>query len=113
MTLYDIVTWLLFGLIVGTVANVVDPYPQRMGIVNSILIGIVGAVLGGMIANLLGFTGVTGFNVSSFIVALIGSLIALAIGRMAAAPRYGHEYYDDYPPELEDEDSVAARPDTK
>lgn len=96
MTLANIVTWLVFGMIVGIVANMVDPYPNRMGIVGSIVLGIIGAVLGGLVAGLFGLSGVTGFNLYSFIVALIGSLVVLWVGRSLYSPGgYGAEYYDE------------------
>lgn len=78
----DILTWALFGLIVGVVANLIDPRPARGGLIGSIILGVVGALVGGWLGNFIFGVGVTGFNISSFIVAILGSLIVLAIGRM-------------------------------
>jgi uncharacterized membrane protein YeaQ/YmgE (transglycosylase-associated protein family) len=72
---------MLFGLIVGIVANAVDPEPNRGGVLGSILLGIVGALVGGFLANLIFGISVTGFNLTSFLVAVAGSLILLFIGR--------------------------------
>lgn len=73
--------YIVFGFIVGTVANYVDPHPNRYGIVGSIVLGIVGALLGGYLGDTLLGVGVTGFNLSSFVVAVLGALLALFIGR--------------------------------
>jgi uncharacterized membrane protein YeaQ/YmgE (transglycosylase-associated protein family) len=78
----DVVSWLLFGLIVGIVANAIDPRPQQGGLVGSLLLGVAGALLGGFMANLLlGYTAPHGFNITSFLVAIIGSLALLALSR--------------------------------
>ena len=74
-------SWILFGLVVGIVANAIDPSPAKGGILGSILLGIVGAVVGGFLANLIFGINVTGFNVSSFLVAIAGSLLLLFLGR--------------------------------
>ncbi len=77
----SIVAWVLFGLIVGVIANAIDPYPSQGGLLGSIVLGIVGAMVGGFLADLLFGVGVTGFNLPSFLVAVGGSLILLFIGR--------------------------------
>lgn len=77
----DIVSWVIFGLIVGIIANIIDPRPSSGGILGAIVLGIVGALLGGFLGNLLFGVGVTGFNFSSFIVAILGSLLLLFISR--------------------------------
>jgi uncharacterized membrane protein YeaQ/YmgE (transglycosylase-associated protein family) len=77
----NVLSWILFGLIVGIVANAIDPSPNRGGILGSILLGIVGAIVGGFLSNLVFGINVTGFNLTSFLVAIAGSLILLLIGR--------------------------------
>lgn len=78
----NIIFWIVFGLIAGAAANYLYPNPSKGGVLGSIALGVVGAIIGGYLgSNLLG-VGVTGFNISSFIVAIIGALIALFIGRM-------------------------------
>lgn len=77
----SILSWILFGLVVGIVANAIDPAHNKGGIVGSILLGIVGALVGGFLANLIFDIGVTGFNLTSFLVAIAGSLLLLFVGR--------------------------------
>lgn len=77
----NILTWIVFGLVVGIIANLIDPSSERGGIFGAILLGVLGALLGGFLGDLIFGVGVTGFNLSSFIVAVIGSLILLALSR--------------------------------
>ena len=53
--LYDIASWIITGLIVGALARALMPGRQSIGLVGTILLGIVGAFVGGFIASL--FTG--------------------------------------------------------
>jgi uncharacterized membrane protein YeaQ/YmgE (transglycosylase-associated protein family) len=77
----NILSWIFFGLIVGVVANAIDPAPNRSGIIGSMLLGIVGALAGGFLANLIFGMTVTGFNTTSFLVAIAGSLVLLFVGK--------------------------------
>lgn len=77
----SILYWIIFGLIAGSIANFIAPSSQG-GIVGSIVLGIIGAVVGGYLGQRFFAVGVTGFNVGSFVVAVAGSLLVLAIGRL-------------------------------
>ena len=77
----DVVAWLVFGLVAGVIANVIDPRPSQGGVLGAIVLGILGALVGGFLANLLFGVAVTGFNFTSFAIAVVGSLILLYIGR--------------------------------
>lgn len=73
--------WIIFGLIIGIIANLIDPHPDRGGIVGAIVLGIAGAVIGGFLGNLVFGIGITGFNFPSLSVAVLGSLFLLFLGR--------------------------------
>lgn len=77
----DIIFWMFFGLIAGSIANFISPSSQG-GIVGSIVLGIIGAIVGGYLGQRFLGIGVTGFNLTSFIVAVSGSLIVLFISRL-------------------------------
>lgn len=77
----NIISWVVFGLVVGVIANFIDPSPARGGLFGTILLGILGALLGGFLGDLLFGVGVSGFNLTSFIVAVVGSLLVLVIAR--------------------------------
>jgi uncharacterized membrane protein YeaQ/YmgE (transglycosylase-associated protein family) len=82
----DIIYWAVFGLIAGSIANFISPN-GRDGILWSIILGIIGAVVGGYLGQMFFGVGVTGFNLSSFALAVIGSLIVLFTSRMLTRNR--------------------------
>lgn len=77
-----IITWIVFGLIVGVVAKFIMPGPGPGGIIVTILLGIVGAVLGGYIGHLFGLGDLTGFNLHSMLLAVGGALLLLIAYRL-------------------------------
>jgi uncharacterized membrane protein YeaQ/YmgE (transglycosylase-associated protein family) len=74
-----ILGWIVLGGLAGWVAAVL--MHERQGCLMNIIVGVVGAVIGGVIFNLLGGIGVTGFNLWSFAVALVGAVILLGLVR--------------------------------
>jgi len=76
-----ILLWIIFGAIAGYVASVIMKNDYNQGTVSDIIMGIVGAVVGGFIMELLGQSGVTGFNLYSFFVAIIGAVVVIYVGR--------------------------------
>ena len=84
-----ILAWIIFGLIAGAVAQLVVPGDDPggggfLGILITIVIGIVGAVLGGLIATAIGLGSVTGFNLGSFLIAIVGAILLLIAWRAIA-----------------------------
>ncbi|MDP1833522.1 MAG: GlsB/YeaQ/YmgE family stress response membrane protein [Candidatus Moranbacteria bacterium] len=75
----SILIWVIFGALVGWAASMV--MGSGGGIAQDIIVGIVGAVLGGWIMSFFGETGITGFNLYSFLVALLGAIALIAIVR--------------------------------
>jgi uncharacterized membrane protein YeaQ/YmgE (transglycosylase-associated protein family) len=82
-----IIVWIIIGLIAGALAKLIMPGDDPGGIIVTILIGIAGAIVGGFVVGLFGGTGVTGLNLWSIIVAIIGAIILLAIYRLLASGR--------------------------
>jgi uncharacterized membrane protein YeaQ/YmgE (transglycosylase-associated protein family) len=72
-----ILLWIVFGAIVGWVASMV--MGTNEGLVLDIVLGVVGALLGGWLMSFFGKGGVTGFNIYSFLVALLGAVVLIAI----------------------------------
>ena len=73
-----IISWIVLGLIAGFIGSkIVDKQGQGFWI--NIALGIVGALVGGFLFNLFGATGVTGFNLYSMIVAIVGAIVVLLI----------------------------------
>jgi uncharacterized membrane protein YeaQ/YmgE (transglycosylase-associated protein family) len=81
----SIVGWILLGLIAGWIASkIVNKTGQ--GFLLDIVLGIVGAIVGGYLFALVGAEGITGFNIYSMVVAVIGAVIVL-IGYHALSGR--------------------------
>ncbi len=77
-----ILAWILVGLIAGILAKIAMPGPDPGGVILTIVIGIVGAVIGGFVVqSLLGGPGISGVNLTSILVATLGSVILLAVYR--------------------------------
>jgi len=83
MGITEILSWIVFGFIAGAVAKWLMPGRDPGGFVGTIIIGIVGALVGGYIAKVLSIGGAVepGFNIKSFIFAVIGSIVLLIIYR--------------------------------
>ncbi len=72
--------YIIFGGLVGWVASMLMGTDGQQGIILNVVVGIVGAVLGSWIFGLLGLGGaITGFNLGSFVVALIGAVVLIAL----------------------------------
>jgi uncharacterized membrane protein YeaQ/YmgE (transglycosylase-associated protein family) len=82
-----ILSWIIFGLIAGAIAKFLTPGRDPGGCIITIIIGIVGALLGGYIATLLGFGGISGFDLRSFVIAILGSILLLFLWRMISGRR--------------------------
>ncbi|GAA1296232.1 hypothetical protein [Saccharothrix xinjiangensis] len=67
------------GLIIGALARLIKPGKQHLGVVATLLLGLVGSVIGGTIANLLGTGGIFELNVLGFIVAVIASVLLIGV----------------------------------
>ena len=72
-----ILSWIILGLIVGALARWIMPGRESGGILITILLGIGGAFVGGFVGSLLGFGSVTGFNLGSLVLAVVGALLLL------------------------------------
>ncbi len=76
-----ILTWIIFGAIVGIIAKWLMPGRDPGGFIITILLGIAGGLVGGFIASALGLGDVTGFNLWSLIIAVLGAILLLFIYR--------------------------------
>lgn len=73
-----VLTWIILGLVAGFIASkIVDRHGA--GVLYDILLGIAGALLGGWVFTLLGAAGITGFNLYSLVVAVVGSTVLLLL----------------------------------
>ena len=77
-----IILWIIFGGLAGWIASLIMHTDAQQGIILNMIIGIVGASLGGFIMSLLGESGVNGFNVYSFLVAIGGAVVLLYLAQL-------------------------------
>jgi uncharacterized membrane protein YeaQ/YmgE (transglycosylase-associated protein family) len=72
------IAWIVLGLIAGFIGSKIIN-KRGEGLILDIVLGVIGAVVGGWLFHLFGMSGVTGLNIYSLIVAVIGALVVLVI----------------------------------
>ena len=83
-----ILAWIILGLIAGAIAKALMPGRDPGGFIVTALIGIVGAVIGGFLGNMIfGIGGVSGVDIRSILISVVGALLLLWIYRMATRRR--------------------------
>ena len=81
-----ILSWIILGLIAGFIASkIVDARGQ--GVMLDIVLGIVGAIVGGFVFSAFGAEGITGLNLYSMLIAIVGSVIVLWVYHAVAGRR--------------------------
>ena len=73
----SIIVWIVIGGLAGWIANMLMKTDGSL--VKNIVTGVVGALVGGFVMSFFGAEGFTGFNLWSFLVALVGSIILIAV----------------------------------
>lgn len=86
----NILAWIIFGAIAGWIASLIMGTNDEQGGVGNIIVGIIGAFIGGALFHQFGSSGVTGFNLGSLVVAIIGAVILLFIVRLFSHRRVTH-----------------------
>jgi uncharacterized membrane protein YeaQ/YmgE (transglycosylase-associated protein family) len=84
-----IIGWIILGLLAGVLAKLILPGDQPGGIIVTTLIGVVGAVVAGFVAQALGFGDPIDefFDISTWVAAIIGAVVLLAIWGAVASRR--------------------------
>lgn len=83
-----VIAWIVLGLIAGFIASLlVNRHGE--GFLGDIILGIIGAVVGGFLAHLMGWASVTGFDIHSIAVAVVGAIVVLVIYHAAIGRRTG------------------------
>jgi uncharacterized membrane protein YeaQ/YmgE (transglycosylase-associated protein family) len=81
-----IIAWIVLGAIAGFITNML--MGGKEGPIPTIILGIIGAIVGGFVAGtLLGIADVTGINISSIIVSVVGAVIVVAVYRFVMKGR--------------------------
>ena len=79
--------FIVAGLIIGALARLIKPGRQRLGMIATLLLGLVGSVIGGTIANLLGTGDIMELNILGFVVAVIASVLLIGVAEGIAGSR--------------------------
>jgi len=74
----SILGWIILGLISGFIASKIVNKTGE-GVVRDIILGVVGAIIGGWLFTTFGMAGVTGLNLYSMLVAVIGAIVVLVL----------------------------------
>ena len=74
----SVLAWIVLGLIAGWIGSKIVNKAGE-GLIMDIVLGIIGALVGGYLFNVVGHAGITGFNLYSMFVAVIGSVIVLLL----------------------------------
>lgn len=79
----NILSWILFGALIGIIANIIDPQPSGGRFLGAVILGVLGAIAGGFLGNILFGFGISGFNFPSLSIAVLSALALLYISRVA------------------------------
>jgi uncharacterized membrane protein YeaQ/YmgE (transglycosylase-associated protein family) len=82
----SVIGWIVLGLIAGFIASKIVN-KEGEGLVLDIVLGVVGAIVGGFLFNQFGAAGVTGFNIYSMFVAVIGAVVVLVLYHLITGRR--------------------------
>ena len=74
--------WLIIGLVAGALARLIMPGKDPMGLIMTMILGIVGSLLGGFLSGLIWGTGQTGFQPAGLLMSLVGAIVLLIIWRL-------------------------------
>jgi uncharacterized membrane protein YeaQ/YmgE (transglycosylase-associated protein family) len=76
---FQILGLIVVGAIIGVLARLVLPGKQRISMVMTVVLGIVGAIIGGLIAHALGIGEITELNVGGFLLALVAAVLLVGV----------------------------------
>lgn len=80
----SLIAWIIFGGLAGWIASMIAGTNKQQGVVMNVIVGVIGAFLGGLLMSFFGKSGVTGFNLYSALVAIVGAVILLFVYRSLA-----------------------------
>jgi uncharacterized membrane protein YeaQ/YmgE (transglycosylase-associated protein family) len=77
----SIIAWLVLGVVAGFIASKIVNKSGE-GLIRDLILGVVGAVVGGWVMESFGNAGVSGLNIYSFVVAIVGAVVVLVVFHM-------------------------------
>ena len=79
--------FIVFGLVVGVVARLIVPGRQHLSLLMTVLLGVVGSIVGGLVANALGTGDILELNFLGSVVAIAASVVLIVIGERVGVIR--------------------------
>ncbi|MBI2601335.1 GlsB/YeaQ/YmgE family stress response membrane protein [Candidatus Daviesbacteria bacterium] len=79
----NFLSWALFGVLIGLIVHVSTPTSSRDSLIGAIILGVLGAFVGGLLGDIIFGINIEEFNLLSFIVAALGSMIILIASKSA------------------------------
>jgi uncharacterized membrane protein YeaQ/YmgE (transglycosylase-associated protein family) len=86
-TVFQILGLIVVGLIIGALARLIKPGRQRLSVLATLALGVVGALIGGVVASLLGTGSIWELNVLGFIVAVIAAVVLVGVAESITGGR--------------------------
>ncbi len=85
----SIIAWIVLGLLAGLIAKRIMPGAERIGLILTTVLGVIGAILGGFLATALGFGDPIDefFDISTWIAAIVGAMLILFIWNAISSRR--------------------------
>ena len=83
----DILGLIVVGLIIGALARLIKPGKQRLSILATLVLGVVGAIIGGLIASFFGTGDIFELNILGFILAVIAAVLLIGVAEGASGGR--------------------------
>ncbi|WP_026532878.1 GlsB/YeaQ/YmgE family stress response membrane protein [Arthrobacter sp. H41] len=79
--------FIIAGLVIGALARLIKPGKQNLGLLATLLLGLVGSIIGGVIASLLGTGNIWELNILGFIVAVVAAVLLIGVAESVAGRR--------------------------
>lgn len=76
------IAWIVLGGVAGWIGSKIMGTDDSQGIILNIIVGIIGAWLGGYLFNMMGYAAVTGFNIYSLLVSVVGAVVLLWVVKL-------------------------------
>jgi uncharacterized membrane protein YeaQ/YmgE (transglycosylase-associated protein family) len=83
----QMIGFIVAGLIIGALARLIKPGKQNLGIIATLLLGLVGSIIGGLIASALGTGDIWELNVLGFILAVIAAVLLIGVAEAVMGSR--------------------------